>query len=362
MPLPAAKPPWFYSTFGLRPLTFGLSLFSAQAVRAQWIPQESNTRASLRGLSVVNARVAWASGSGGTVIHTTDGGATWTVYTVPAVRAPDLRSIAALDSNTAVVAATSGHIWRTTNGGKNWTLVYQPRDSAVFLDAIGFWEAERGLAPRGLAVGDPINGQFFILSSDDGGRSWRAKPGGSRPTAQQGEGAFAASGSSFVTHGTSHAWIGTGVRTARVFRSNDAGKTWAVSSAPLADANQSSGVFALSFSDASRGVAVGGDYDKADRREGSAAVTMDGGITWVAATTLPNGFRSGVAIVPGTDGAVVVAVGTTGTDVSLDAGRNWTFADSAGYHAVRFAADGAGWASGGGGRIARFDRDFLKRP
>jgi hypothetical protein len=89
---------------------------------------------------------------------------------------------------------------------------------------------------------------------------------------------------------------------------------------------------------------------------------MDGGITWAAATTMPNGFRSGVAIVPGTNGATVVAVGTNGTDVSLDGGRNWTFADSIGYHAVRFAPDGAGWASGGAGRIARFDPAFLKRP
>jgi photosystem II stability/assembly factor-like uncharacterized protein len=152
------------------------------------------------------------------------------------------------------------------------------------------------------------------------------------------------------------------VRVARIFRTSDAGKTWSVSTAPLADATQSSGVFALSFADALRGVAVGGDYDKPEERKGSAAVTMDGGITWVAATSLPNGFRSGVAIVPGTDGATVVAVGTTGTDVSLDGGRNWAFADTAGYHAVRFAPDGAGWAAGGGGRVARFNPDFIKRP
>lgn len=349
------------SAYGLRRKAYGLlALLIGPSLEAQWLPQQSNTTASLRGLSVVSAHVAWASGSGGTVIRTIDGGATWIAHKVPGAKPPDLRAIAAFDANTAVVAATAGHIWRTTNGGKSWTLVYQPRDSAVFLDAIAFWDAQGSSAPRGLAVGDPIDGLFFILSSDDGGRSWRAAPSGSRPTARQGEGAFAASGSSLVMHGTTHAWIGTGVNAARVFRTVDAGKTWMVAVAPLADATPSSGVFALSFADAMRGVAVGGDYDKAAQRERSAAITMDGGITWVAATVSPNGFRSGVAVIPGTNGATVVAVGTNGTDISFDGGQSWTLADTVGYHAVRFAPDGAGWASGGRGRIARFAPDFIR--
>ncbi len=346
----------------LWPLASGLLLLCASSLHAQWLPQQSNTTASLRGLSVVSARVVWASGSGGTVIHTIDGGATWIADTVPGASKLDLRAIAAFDANTAVVAATAGRIWRTENGAKSWTLVYENADSAVFLDAIGFWDAERGSARRGLVLGDPINGRFFILTSEDGGRSWRDAPSESRPLARQGEGAFAASGSSLVMHGAARAWIGTGVNVARVFRTVDAGKTWTVSTAPLADATQSSGVFALSFADALRGVAVGGAYDQPTQRERSAAVTTDGGFTWMEAATMPNGFRAGVAIVPRTDGATVVAVGTNGTDVSYDAGRSWILADTVGYHAVRFAPDGAGWASGGRGRVARFALDLTKRP
>ncbi len=350
--------------YGLRRKVYGLVgvLLLAPPLHAQWIPQQSNTTASLRGLSVVSARVAWASGSGGTVIHTVDGGATWIADTVPGASKFDLRAIAAFDANTAIVAATAGRVWRTENGGKRWTLVYENADSAVFLDAIGFWDAERASARRGLVLGDPINGRFFILSSDDGGRSWREAPSESRPAARQGEGAFAASGSSLVMRGAAHAWIGTGVNVARVLRTIDAGKTWTAAAAPLADATQSSGVFALSFADAARGVAVGGAYDQPIQRERSAAVTTDGGFTWTAATAMPNGFRSGVAIVPLTNGAMVVAVGTNGTDVSYDGGRSWTLADTVGYHAVRFAADGSGWASGGRGRVARFARDSIKRP
>ncbi|MGH7693689.1 MAG: WD40/YVTN/BNR-like repeat-containing protein, partial [Gemmatimonadaceae bacterium] len=107
---------------GFWPLAFGLLLSSAPAapLHAQWIPQQSNTTASLRGLSVVSSRVAWASGTAGTVIHTVDGGATWTVDSVPGASKFDLRAIVAFDANTAVVVATAGRIWRTENSGKSW--------------------------------------------------------------------------------------------------------------------------------------------------------------------------------------------------------------------------------------------------
>ena len=35
-------------------------------------------------MSVVNERVVWASGTGGTVLRTVDGGATWSARNVPA--------------------------------------------------------------------------------------------------------------------------------------------------------------------------------------------------------------------------------------------------------------------------------------
>lgn len=43
---------------------------------AQWQMQESPTKESLRGLSVWNERVVWASGTHGTYVVTRDGGKT----------------------------------------------------------------------------------------------------------------------------------------------------------------------------------------------------------------------------------------------------------------------------------------------
>src|SRR5215470_12044667 len=42
------------------------------------IPQESGTRFRLQAVSVVDEKVVWASGAGGTYVRTIDGGNTWT--------------------------------------------------------------------------------------------------------------------------------------------------------------------------------------------------------------------------------------------------------------------------------------------
>lgn len=61
-------------------------LWMALAVQAQ-SPSlqllQSGKRVSLRGLSVVNDSLVWASGSGGTVARSADGGRSWTWLTVP---------------------------------------------------------------------------------------------------------------------------------------------------------------------------------------------------------------------------------------------------------------------------------------
>jgi hypothetical protein len=54
--------------------SFTATLVSAQAT-SPWVMQESGTTAGLRGIDTVDGTVAWASGTGGTVLRTVDGGA-----------------------------------------------------------------------------------------------------------------------------------------------------------------------------------------------------------------------------------------------------------------------------------------------
>jgi photosystem II stability/assembly factor-like uncharacterized protein len=56
-------------------------------------PQQSGTPNQLIGISAVNARVAWASGAGGTFTVTTDGGDTWRAGMVPGAEELQFRDV-----------------------------------------------------------------------------------------------------------------------------------------------------------------------------------------------------------------------------------------------------------------------------
>ncbi|HEX5724975.1 MAG TPA: hypothetical protein VFX98_05890 [Longimicrobiaceae bacterium] len=319
-----------------------------------WEPQASGTTASLRGISVVSADVAWASGSGGTFLRTTDGGRTWRADTVPGATGLDFRDVHAADATTAyLMSAGDGalsRIYKTTDGGRSWTL--QLTLSQGFLDGMAFRDARRGIA-----LSDPVDGRFLVLATEDGGGAWRPLPPEGLPPALPGEAAFAASGTGIAVSGD-NVWFGTGAGAqARVFRSADAGRTWTVTTLPMAGGSQGAGVFSLAFVDARRGVAVGGDFETPDDPTGNAARTEDGGRTWIAvAGAAPRGYRSGVAHVPGTAPPLLVAVGTSGSDYSTDFGESWSPIDTVGYNAVAAAGPDAVWAVGPRGSVARLRR------
>lgn len=315
---------------------------------AQWTTLQSGTTASLRGLSVVDGRTAWASGQRGTVVHTSDGGATWQLDTVPGAGRLDLRAIHARNARVAHVAATAGRIFRTTDGGRTWSLRYQTSDTSVFLDAIDFWDDRNGIA-----LGDPMGGRFFLLLTTDGGDTWREAPLERRPEARTGEAAFAASGSPMIVSGTSDIWIGSGGLAARLHHSHDRGATWHTLDAPH-PTGASAGTFALTVTPQAI-ISVGGDYQLADStRQVAGAYPLTNGVPGpaVAATAGPRGFRSGVAAARAGTGWTVISVGTNGSDVSRDGGRTWQPFDPTGFHAVRAAADGTFFASGSEGRLA----------
>jgi photosystem II stability/assembly factor-like uncharacterized protein len=323
---------------------------------AQWQSQESGTTASLRGLSAVSDRIAWASGTGGTVVRTSDGGATWRVITVPGADSLDFRDIEAFDDRRAYVLSIgngrASRIYKTQDGGRTWSLQFVNADSAAFYDCIAFWNVERGMA-----VSDPVQGRFRVLGTSDGGANWVELRPERIPPAIVGEAAFAASGTCLVVGRPDNVWIASGgASEARVYRSGSGGTTWQVASTPVRAGLSSRGIFSMAFADARRGVAVGGDYENPADMVANVALTDDGGATWRLAAGRPLGYRSAVAYVPGTDGRVLVAVGTSGSDYSVDGGETWTPIDTVGFNSVAFARgrSTAGWAVGPRGRIARW--------
>lgn len=320
---------------------------------ARWQLLETGSDASLRGVSAPGDGVVWASGSGGTVLLSTDGGASWQARPVPPAPGADpddLRDIEALDARRAWVLAITdpARILATDDGGLTWRELYRA-EAPVFLDALALLDTPAGEPQRLLAFGDPVDGAFVVLTGDDQAGLTRV-PAESLPAPLPGEAAFAASGTCLVTHGAHHAWIATGGAAARVLRSTDGGQTWQASEVPVRQGGPTEGLYSVAFRDELHGVAVGGAYDDPGRGGDNAAFSTDGGVTWQAAEVAPEGYRSAVAWLPG-EGQRLLAVGREGASVSEDGGRTWvTQEDVAGYYAVDVTPEGTMVGVGAEGR------------
>ena len=330
-------------------LTAALLGLCGPVASGQWRAQTVDTKADLRGLCVVSPEVAWASGTAGTFVRTTDRGKTWTVGTVPGADKLDFRAVKAFGEDIAYLLSAgpgdASRVYKTTDGGKSWVLQFKSADPAAFFDAIAFWDEKNGIA-----LGDPVKGRFQLIATEDGGKTWTPLSAKTLPAALPGEGAFAASGTCLVTHGEKDVWFATGgAKSGRVFRSRDRGQTWQVSETPVAAGTESAGIFSISFRDDKHGMIVGGDYRKPNDVGATAAITSDGGKTWAPLKKkLP--FRSGVAWAKDR----WVAVGTSGSHASVDDGDTWKELDRDNYNSVGFTSNGEGWAVGPKGRIVKF--------
>lgn len=330
-----------------------LILSFAGVSSAQWIKQDVDTKASFRGLSVVNEKVVWASGTGGTVIRTTDGGKTWKVFTVPGAEKLDFRDIEAFDANTAYILSIgngeSSRIYKTVDGGVTWKNQFTNKNEKAFFDAVACWDAKNCIA-----MSDPVDGKYLLIETKDG-VSWNPIDTSRMPAAKEGEAAFAASGTCLITQGKKNAFLVTGGSDARVFRSHDRGQTWQVADTPITKGTAGSGIFSIAMRDDKNGVIVGGNYEKADERNNTFAMTQDGGATWRSGSR-PFGYRSAVAYL---DRKTVVAVGTTGADVSYHRSDTWGKLGGENLNAIAANGRNAVWAVGPSGGIFRLDSDIL---
>jgi photosystem II stability/assembly factor-like uncharacterized protein len=312
-----------------------------------WTPQTSGVTARLRGVSAVSDRVAWASGAGGTILRTGDGGETWRQMGPPDAGALDFRDIDAVNDRTAYALSIgpgdASRIYKTQDAGATWALQFTNDDAKAFFDAMAFWDEERGVA-----FSDSVDGQFVILVTTDGGRTWTRAPAEGLPPALPNEGAFAASGTNVAVVRPNHVWIGT--TAGRVLRSRDGGRTWDVAQAPVATGN-SAGIFSIAFRSATDGIVVGGDYRQEEAAFDNAATTSDGGRTWTLVKGL-RGYRSVVAYVPRSRTRALIAAGPSGADMSEDDGRTWRALGDGSYDSFSFSPSGRlGWGVGEGGRI-----------
>jgi len=332
-------------------LSFALVLLAGFALQSGVgiTEQESHTTALLQAVSAVDDSVVWVSGHHATWVRTIDGGRTW----VPgAMTGPDsaleFRDVEAVSATTAYLLAAGpgeqSRIYKTTDAGQSWRLQFINHDSTAFYDCFGFWDATHGIA-----VSDAAHGKMIIIRTDDG-EHWSAVAEDGMPPALPKEGSPAAGGTCLIVGGRARAWFGTEPN-ARVYRSADQGRRWAVVTTPIVSGD-AAGVATLAFRDEQHGMALGGRLLKPDDRSDSvAAVTSDGGATWtlVSRPTF-SGAVYGAAVVPGVPGYVVVT-GPKGLDWTANDGRSWTSLSDSAYWAVDCSSRHACWAVGPRGRI-----------
>lgn len=112
-----------------------------------------------------DGKSGWIAGEEGIVLHTADGGQTWTRQDTGTTA--NLFRIAAIDEQNAVIVGADGTIIRTTDGGGHWAKIKSPKDITLF--NVAFTDKNTGF----------IAGEFSsILSTTDGGQNWNIIYGG----------------------------------------------------------------------------------------------------------------------------------------------------------------------------------------
>jgi photosystem II stability/assembly factor-like uncharacterized protein len=260
----------------LRTLQIAALIFPAFGARAQ------DFECLFRDAASPAPSLAYVVCDKGSVLMTTDGGATWKSADTGGKH---LRTIAFLDSRHGFIAGDSGTLLVTEDGGAHW----QARDSGITDDLLDIAVAGKSAWISGE--------EGTILYSGDGGRTWAKQTTGIR----QGLEAVAFTDES---HGCAVGWVGI------ILCTSDGGKKWDLMKAPAASWSLSS----VYFVDAKNGWVVGFG--------GQILHTTDGGATWDAQKSPVESWLTSVAMDSSGHGWITTGDGFLTT---TDGGANWKF-------------------------------------
>ncbi len=312
---------------------------------------DSGHKASLRGLSVVNDNIVWASGSNGTVARSLNGGKSFEWMKVKGYETRDFRDVEAFSADTALIMAIAepALILKTYDGGQNWKEVFRDTTKGMFLDAMDFE------GKYGVVVGDPINNYAFLAYTDDFGETW--KPDWTYKNGhishrgvklEKDEAFFASSGTNVKVLWDSIVHVATIVLASGGSHSGlvVAGRYNAI---PMLQGSTSQGANSIDVFD-NNAVIVGGDFaHDADTTRNCVLVNLKNGDTHFAQTP-PHGYRSCVTYLSKNK---LIACGTSGVDISYNGGLNWQLISRQSFHVCQKAKKGSAvFLAGANGKIA----------
>lgn len=297
--------------------SLALLMLSTLAPAQDWATQNSNTAQDLNGLFMISDTEGWITGNGGVLLHTVNGGTTWTLLVITN---QDLQDVAFRDAQTGIVVGDNGLIFRTVNGGMSWMPIASPTASQLrgvdWGEGDVVWAAGRDGA---------------VIRSTNAGLSWvLVNP----PTLERFRRISAI--------GTSLAWaVG---ENGAIWHSNNAGLSWQQQSSPA-----TGNVDDVQFLSPTTGFACGNNN--------LVLHTTNGGQTW---TSRNSGIFAGQGGLHFIDENTGWTVGNNGTIfATTNAGLSWTLQNSGtiqNLNEVFFTANRMGWAVGNGGVILHSDQ------
>jgi len=233
--------------------------FNEQKISSVWKSQSAGTSVRLNWVKTVSDQIGWIAGNSGLILKTTNGGKVWNVASgnLPSVH---YYCIDALDAQQAIVdsyvqdpisSLYMAGIYKTIDGGSTWVKKYEKSD--VFINTVKMFDAMNGIA-----LADPVQGKWLVLSTSDGGETWI--PQSNAPAQKEGE--FGNFGSCW--HSSTKGWFGTDKPHMYAL----SGSSWSELPVALLDH-----VNALSFDESGNGLA-------GDANTGQLVRTKNWGQTW----------------------------------------------------------------------------------
>ena len=310
----------------------------------EWILQNTTFNDQSRGInyiSIVDENIVWGtsydgSGSGDNVqefTRTNNSGDTWNPGTIDISNVNlGISMIHAYDYNKAWLVAypraagDTGGIFQTTDGGSTWNRQDSAsyNTSSSFANVVYFWDENVGFAQ-----GDPINGEFELYVTNDGGNNWSQVPGSSIPNPLTGEYGYTRQ----IEVVGDNVWYST--NRGRLYHSTDRGNNWSVYDTPISDFGSAAVNGDVSFSDSNNGIIID--------NSGNVYRSTNSGVSWNQITISGTVYTNGLCFIEGTD--IVYTTGA-GSSFSNDGGYNWNPIDSTQHTYVDFLNEQIGWSGG----------------
>ena len=172
--------------------TIGPSILHTRNKGRKWVEQADAYRwpgYRVTDVSAVDKLTAWASLSGdvgarGVILHTRNGGVKWVEQTVPEGVAGGIKQIKGLSRSEAWAASIQGSIVHTTDGGQTWSIVEHPSipiTQVNRMDVIGCVDPKDATRPgknklvsnANIWIADDQGGKWGMVHSLYNGELWR---------------------------------------------------------------------------------------------------------------------------------------------------------------------------------------------